>query len=89
LAGRSYRGSYAQGGLPVTDLKWRALGRAWLPEDGGWTEFDDGDLQSRFGIEEVYLAIGLTRTFEGACWPIVIGVHTVPDHEAQVDYDNL
>jgi len=89
LAGRSYIGSYAKGGLSVTDLKWRALGRAWLPEEGGWTEFDARDLEARYGFQEIYLAVGLTRSFEGKCWPIIIGVHTVPDFEAVVDYDNL
>lgn len=89
LDGDTYRGSYTKGGMSVTDLKWRALGRAWLPDEGGWTEFDDGDLEARFGIQEIYLAVGLTRSFEGRFWPIVIGVHTVPDYEATVDYDNL
>ncbi|MGD8397365.1 MAG: hypothetical protein PVG11_00775, partial [Anaerolineae bacterium] len=84
-----YIDSHARAGLTVTDLKWRALGRAWLPADGGWVEFDGGDLEARFGIDEVYLAVGLTRTFEGRYWPIVIGVHTVPDYEATIDYDNL
>ena len=89
LDGRTYRGSYAQGGLSVTDLKWRALGRAWLPEEGGWTEFEAGDLEARFGIQEIYLAVGLTRSYQGSLWPIVVGVHTVPDYPATVDYDNL
>ena len=86
---RTYRGSYAKGGWSVTDVKWRALGRAWLPEDGGWTEFEAGDLEVRFGIQEIYLAVGLTRSYKGDCWPIVIGVHTVPDYSATIDYDNL
>lgn len=89
LAGRSYVGSYAKGGLPVTDLKWRALGRAWLPQDGGWTEFDAGDLEARYGIQATFLAVGLSRSFEGRCWPMIVGVHTVPDYAADVDYDNL
>lgn len=89
LANRRYAGSYAKGGISVTDLKWRALGRAWLPEGGGWTEFDAGDLEARYGVEEIYLAVGLTRCFEGQCWPIVVGVHTVPDYEAMIDYENL
>lgn len=89
LKGRTYRGSYARGGLSVTDLKWRALGRAWLPEEGGWTEFEAGDLEARFGIQEIYLAVGLTRSYQGSFWPIVVGVHTVPDYPATVDYDNL
>ena len=89
LEGRSYRGDYAKGGLSVTDLKWRALGRTWLPEEGGWTEFDAGDLEARFGIQQIFLAVGLTRSFEGRCWPIVVGVHTLPEYQATVDYDNL
>jgi hypothetical protein len=89
LQKRSYVGSYAKGGLSVTDLKWRALGRAYLPSKGGWAEFDAGDLEARLGIEEIYLSVGLTRTYKGSCWPIVVGIHTVPDYEATVDYDNL
>jgi hypothetical protein len=89
LLGQRYSGSFARGGHPVTDLKWRALGRAWLPSGGGWLDFDEGDLEARFGIREIYLAAGLTRSFRGALWPMIIGVHTVPDYEAAVDYDNL
>ena len=43
----------------------------------------------RFGIREIYLAVGLTRSYRGAFWPMIIGVHTLPDYEATVDYDNL
>jgi hypothetical protein len=75
--------------MSVTDLKWRALGRAWLPEDGGWTEFEAGDLEARFGIQEIYLAVGLTRSFKDQYWPLIVGVHTLPDYQAAVDYDNL
>jgi hypothetical protein len=89
LERRRYLGSYAKGGLSVTDLKWRALGRAYLPPEGGWSEFDAGDLEARLGIQEVYLAMGLTRSYQGTCWPIIVGVHTVPDYEATMDYDNL
>lgn len=89
LEEHSYRGDYAKGGISVTDLKWRALGRAWLPEEGGWTEFDAGDLEARFGMRQIFLALGLTRSFEGRFWPIVVGVHTLPDYQATVDYDNL
>ncbi|MFN2167910.1 MAG: dual OB domain-containing protein [Anaerolineae bacterium] len=89
LEAKPYLGSYAKGGLPVTDLKWRALGRAWLPAAGGWTNFDAGDLEARFGIEEVYLTVGLTRSFRGGFWTLVIGVHTLPEYEVAIDYDNL
>lgn len=89
LQSKRYSGSRTGRGLPVTDLKWRALGRAWLPPAGGGFDFDRGDLESRLGVEHVYLAVGLTRNFQGACWPLVIGVHTVPDYHAEIDYDNL
>jgi hypothetical protein len=82
-------GSHATGGVSVTDLKWRALGRQWLPDEGGWTEFEYGDLEERLGVGEVYLAVGLTRSWKGGYWPIVVGLHTIPDYQAVVDYDNL
>lgn len=88
VSGRTYRGSQAKEGLPVTDLRWRALGRAWLPEAGGWTEFDAGDLEARFGIQEVFLAVALTRSYQGSFQPVVVGVHTCPRFEATVDYVN-
>lgn len=86
---RSYRGSYAKGGVSVTDIKWRALGRAWLPAGGGWTDFDTADLETRFGIREIYLVVGLTRLYRGSFWSIIVGVHTLPDYQATIDYDNL
>lgn len=82
-------GSYAKGGVSVTDLKWRALAREWLPHNGGWTEFDAADLEARFGIQEIYLAVGLTRAYQGGYWTVVVGVHTLPDYPAEVDYDNF
>jgi hypothetical protein len=89
LNGKPYLGSYAKGGLPVADLKWRTLGRAWLPPDGGWTNFDAGDLEARFGIQEIYLVVSLTRSRQGSLWTIIGGVHTLPNYEIAVDYDNL
>jgi len=84
-----YLGSIPKGGLATTDLRWRAFGRAWLPAEGGWLDFDEGDLEARFGIQEIVLAIGLTRSHEGTLWPIIVGVYTIPDYQALVDYDNL
>jgi len=83
-----YIGSIPKGGVAITDLKWRAFARAWLPPEGGWADFDEGDLEARYGIQEVYLTIGLTRSHERTYWPIIAGVHTIPDYRAPVDYDN-
>lgn len=89
LGPRQYQGSIPKGGLAVTDLRWRALGRSWLPPEGGWVDFDQGDLEARFSIQEIYLAVGLTRSHEGSYWPIIIGIHTLPDYQAVVDHNNL
>ena len=89
LDGQHLLGSHAKGGLAVTDLRWRALGRSWLPEDGGWVDFDMGDLEARFGIQNIYLAAGLTRSHQGGFWPIIVGIHTVPEYHAVVDPHNL
>ena len=78
---RTYQGSLPQGGFAVTDPGWLALGRSWLPEGGGWVEFDSGILQARHGIEEIYLVVALSRCEQRRFEPIVAGVHTVPDYQ--------
>ena len=90
LAGLDDDADRSPRGLPVTDVKWRALGRRWLGEDGGNRLALDGDaLAERLPSGEVYLAVGLSRTYQGQNWPLVIGVHTMPDYQAAVDVDNL
>lgn len=81
LDGRSYRGSVPKGGFATTDPRWLALGCSWLPDGGGWTEVDDGTLEARYGIEEIYLVIGLSRFYQRRFEPVVVGVHTVPDYQ--------
>jgi hypothetical protein len=81
VEGRTYRGSFTKGGFATTDLRWLTLGDSWLPEGGGWTEFDEGMLEVRHGIEEIYLVIGLSRLHQRQFEPVIIGVHTVPDYQ--------
>ncbi|MCK4315973.1 MAG: hypothetical protein KAX24_09400, partial [Anaerolineae bacterium] len=69
-------------GVSVTDLKWHALGRAWLGEKGGHLMLDHDTLCERLGAEALYLAVGLSRNWQGEYWPLVVGVHVVPDYEA-------
>ena len=88
LVDQAFLGSASKGGLPVTDLKWRALGRAWLP-DGGRLDFDGDSLRERLEIDEIYLTVGLSRTYEGRIWPLVLAVHAVPDYSADIDYTSL
>lgn len=78
-----------QSGIPVTDLKWRALGRAWLPAQGGTLEIDDRTVRERLQAEAVYLALGLSRSWQGKYWLLVIGVHVVPDYPTEISLDDL
>ena len=66
-------------GVSVTDLKWQALGRAWLGEDGGSLTLNHDDFFERLNIDSLYLALGLSRSWQGEYWPLVIGVHAVPE----------
>ena len=80
--GRQYRR------IPVTDFKWRALGRSWLGS-GGEIVLPQGALRDRLAAEEIYLALGLSRSYQGKLWLLVVGVHAVPDYQAMIDYNNL
>ncbi|HDQ70621.1 MAG TPA: hypothetical protein ENN19_00815 [Chloroflexi bacterium] len=68
-------------GVSVTDIRWRALGRSWLGEKGGHLAMDQDALCERLAVDEAYLSLGLSRNWQGAYWPLVVGVHTVPDYE--------
>ncbi len=78
-------------GIPVTDLKWRAWGRTWFGQGaqslspGGKLTFDADELQRRLHIQAFYLTLGLSRNWQGNYWPLVVGVHVVPDYESAVD----
>jgi len=74
-------------GVSVTDLKWRALGRAWLGDKGGSLALDHDTLCERLGADAIYLAVGLSRNWQGECWPLVVGVHVVPDYEVEAMND--
>ncbi len=72
-------------GIPVTDLKWRALGHSWLAPRGGRLRLGKDELKNRLGTDIMpYLAVGLGRPYQGRCWPLVVGVHVVPDYEMEV-----
>lgn len=67
-------------GITVTDLKWRALGRKWLTDTGGALNLAPDKLKQRLDADELYLTVGLSRAWQGRCWPLVVGVHAVPDY---------
>ncbi|MBL7064568.1 MAG: hypothetical protein ISS49_10260 [Anaerolineae bacterium] len=68
-------------GASVTDLKYRSLGRAWLGGKGGYLRLDHDELYERLNADALYLAVGLSRNWQGEYWPLVVGVHVVPDYE--------
>jgi hypothetical protein len=74
-------------GFPCTDLRWRALGRRLLPR-GGTLQLDAEGLRERLDAQQIYVTLGLARQFDGKYWPLVVGVHCVPDYEVVVDPKN-
>jgi len=70
-------------GVPVTDLKWRALGREWLGEKGGVLELAQDAIYKRLKAEALYLVVGLSRSWQGKYWHLVLGVHVVPDYQEE------
>lgn len=84
--------------LPCTDLKWRAFGRSLLAKEGASStdqqvrtlSLTNQELRQALGGERaIWLALGLTRELHGRRWPLVVGVHTIPDYEAAIDYSTL
>jgi len=67
-------------GVSVTDLRWRELGRSWLGERRRHLKLDHDALLEKLGAEAVYLTVGLSRNWQGEYWPLVVGVHVVPDY---------
>jgi len=76
-------------GVSVTDVKWRALGRNWLGERGGQLMLEHAELFERLHADALYLTLGLSRAYQGQYWPLVVGVHVVPDYDAVIDMERL
>jgi hypothetical protein len=85
--------------LPCTDLKWRAFGRAMLAKEKASStnqqirtiSLTNQELRQALGVggHVIWLALGLTRELHGRRWPLIVGVHTIPDYEATLDYSTL
>ena len=89
LAGIDHERAGSPHGIPVTDLKWRALGRTWLGQSPGDLSLTGPGLATRLQATDIYLALGLSRGYQNEHWLLVIGVHAVPDYEVAIDYHNL
>jgi hypothetical protein len=69
-------------GVAVTDMGWRAIGRAWL-RGGERLRLSDAALRQRIG--DVYLTVGRARSFNGRRWPLVVGIHAAGLPEIAID----
>jgi hypothetical protein len=67
-------------GVAVTDLRWRDLGRTWLEEGENRLAVGHAALLDQLHCQLLYLVVGLSRSWQGEYWPLVVGVHTVPDY---------
>ena len=67
-------------GAAVTDLRWRDLGRTWLAEGENRLAMGHTALLDQLHCQMLYLVVGLSRSWQGEYWPLVVGVHTVPDY---------
>ncbi len=90
--------------VPCTDLKWRALGRRLLAAEAhsgdegmhmltlASAELREalGGARDRASTGRPYwIVMGTARALNGQHWPLIVGVHTLPDYEADVDYSAL
>lgn len=73
--------------IGCTDLRMRALARKLLvhSKTATLTQLDF----ARHLKRATYLAIGLSRLHHGKHWPILVGVHTLPELDVEVDYARL
>jgi hypothetical protein len=71
-------------GVAVTDLRWRDLGRTWLEKEECRLSLGRDALFEQLRCESLYLVVGLSRSWQGEYWPLVVGVHTIPDYESRI-----
>jgi hypothetical protein len=54
----------------------------------GKASLTDADFQ-RQGKQMTYLTLGLSRLFQDKHWPILVGVHSLPELAVEIDYSHL
>lgn len=75
--------------IGCTDLRIRALGRRLLEKTCGVkATLRDEDFR-RHGKQTTYLTLGLSRLFQNKHWPILVGVHSLPELAVEIDYASL
>ncbi len=82
-------GTTAVQDIGCTDLRMRALGRKLLAKSNGVPRTLTQEDFRKQGKQATYLALGLSRLFQGKHWLIVVGAHTLPELQIEVDYARL
>lgn len=76
--------------LSCTDLKFRAFAKDLLKKKKlNSLTLTGTQLQELLGFKQVFVAIGLTGEFRDEYWPMIIGIHTIPDYKQEINYDDL
>ena len=50
---------------------------------------EETELKNLLGYGQVFIIIGLTTLFRGENWPMIIGIHTLPDYTQNINYNDL
>ena len=67
--------------LLCTDLKFWAFAKSLLNHRNTDSILLDGnELKRILGFDKAYIIIGLTKLHKGINWPMIIGIHTLPDY---------
>ncbi|GEM_PF-5483549 len=77
--------------LPCTDLKFLSFAKDLLEEQNApYLRLNGDDLKDLLKVEKIFMAIGLTaELYVGDYWPMLIGVHTIPDYTQKTNYGDF
>lgn len=74
---------------PSPDIKLRALGRyvlQYLKKSSHYLTMEDF---VKKGYSNLFFTLGLSRLYQGKNWLMVIGLHTIPEYKAEIDFSKL
>ena len=81
------QGGTIKNNVPITDFAFRRLFDFYLAKYKGDCEKTVKLLNNKLADHDIYLRLGLSRSFRGCCWLQVNGIHTFPDLYDR-DYNN-
>lgn len=73
------QGGIVKNNVPISDLAFRNLFDFYLAKYKGDCEQTVKLLNNKLANHDIYLRLGLSRSFRGCCWLQVNGIHTFPD----------